>query len=197
MKKPVLAVDFDDVLYDFNSAMCLFHNAGYNTNLAKKDVFSFYFKEVWGCTEEEAIRRVREFCFSPHHLAAIPIEGAQEALAILKDSYEIIIVTSRSHDMEEITRAWLEEHFRGLYDGIYFTSHFDSARRITKSEVCKKIGAEYLIEDAPVHAHDVAATATKVLLFDSPWNQAETPPTASRVYSWKEVLNHLSPSNAV
>ncbi len=76
----VIGLDFDDVLMEFNGALCLFHNAQYGTSLTRADITSHHLKETWGCTQEEVIRRVNEFYRSLEHDLASPVVGAVEVL---------------------------------------------------------------------------------------------------------------------
>lgn len=191
-KRPVLALDFDDVLFDCNSALRTFHNKRYGTKLTRHDHFSYWLGEVWKCPEEEAIRRVNEFFFSPEHTHAQPLPFAQEALRMLNETYDVTIVTSRPENVRDLTLVWLNEHFPKLYSHAYFTGEFDHSKTLRKSDVCNQIRAEYLVEDSLFHAYDVANTETKVLLLDAPWNQESIPPTIHRVHSWKVILEHLS-----
>lgn len=47
-KKPVLAVDVDEVLAYFIPSLVEFHNESYSTTLSPESFFSYEFHEVWG-----------------------------------------------------------------------------------------------------------------------------------------------------
>lgn len=49
-KRPVVAVDVDEVLGYFVSQLCAFHNKNYGTELTPEDFTSYYFHEV--CPQE-------------------------------------------------------------------------------------------------------------------------------------------------
>lgn len=49
-KRPVVAVDVDEVLGYFVSQLCAFHNKNYGTELTPEDFTSYYFHEV--CPED-------------------------------------------------------------------------------------------------------------------------------------------------
>ena len=54
MKKRVVSVDVDDVLFDLNGAIRRWHNHRYGTSYKLKDVKSFNLCDSWGCSFEEA-----------------------------------------------------------------------------------------------------------------------------------------------
>jgi uncharacterized HAD superfamily protein len=58
----------------------------------------------------------------------------------------------------------------------------------SKGEICAEIGADYMIEDGPEYALDVASKGINVLLYDAPWNRKHVfPDNVKRIYSWSEI----------
>ena len=53
-KKPVIAVDLDEVLGQFVPAIVAFHNATYGSSYTAEDFFSYRFADVWQCHDDEA-----------------------------------------------------------------------------------------------------------------------------------------------
>jgi uncharacterized protein len=198
MKKKILGVDFDDVLFDNNTSIAAFHNARYGTSYGKEDNTDYFFEKLWGCSTEEVWRRMEEYGETEFHHEAPIIDGAKEALENLRTAYDIVIITARAPAARGVTERWLEKNLPGFVRQIYFTDRFrlDSPGRLLKSDVCKEVGVSYFVEDAPHWAEDVARNApgTEVFLFDSPWNRKETPPGAVRVHSWEEVARALGAS---
>jgi len=41
-----------------------------------------------------------------------PVDGAAAALSMLREVFELVIVTSRQHVIEEETRAWVDRHYK-------------------------------------------------------------------------------------
>lgn len=188
----VIAVDFDDVIFDCNATLVEFHNARYGTTLKVDDVRSWNLEQVWGCTLDEAIRRVNEYLQTDFHDSAPLIAGAHEGLLKLKTlGYSIILVTSRADDVRPQTEAWIKKNIAGLFSDMYFINHFDAStpKHRSKADVCKEINAGVLIEDAVHHAENVAGSNIPVLLFDQPWNRTEMGPNIVRVKSWSEVVD--------
>lgn len=189
----IIGVDLDDVLMACNESLCVWHNANYGTSYTKKDFFSYRFNVVWGCTEREAIARVRRFFDSSEHADALSVEGAVNALRILGEE-NCHIITARSNGVSRFTIAWLERHFPKMVGRIHFVGcekglvHHEAL----KPSTCKKLGVDVFIDDSLVHARGVSAIGIPVLLFDSPWNQTnDLPPNVERVYSWDEIVERL------
>ncbi|KAJ3116109.1 hypothetical protein HDU96_010403 [Phlyctochytrium bullatum] len=205
MAKPVIAVDLDEVLCGNKSLQFQWSHE------MLRDFHSYNFDQVWGGTPAEAIDKVREFYQSEHFKERMqPVPGAQEALAILKEKYDLVVVTSRQEVVHEATHAFIQKHFPGIFVDIHFANHFltkEEAAKMKsrkKSEVCKEIGAGVLIDDVLWHASDCAGAGIKVLLFDHEgaymWNKlpenATLPEGVTRVHDWKEVVKILVPDFA-
>ena len=192
--KPVLGVDFDDVLMRAGDALAAFHNATYGTSYARDEVADFDLSKMWNCTPEEATRRIGEFMATEFHHEADPVVGAKQALEKLRDAYDIVIVTGRAEAWREGTVRWLEKNLLGLYREVHFTgqvAHDGGARR--KSDIATELGIAVFIDDALHFAEDVASFGIPVLLFDTPWNRGQTREGVTRVHSWEEILGLLLP----
>ncbi len=53
-----------------------------------------------------------------------------------------MVVTSRQHIIQDVTLQWIDTHYPGLFDEVYFGNHFaltGTSRK--KSEICRSIGA--------------------------------------------------------
>ena len=190
MKKDRIGIDFDDIVLDCYTPLVHFHNTHYGTSHRREDIKSWFLEHAWGCGRDEAVRRVKEWYDSPAHGESLPMVGAVDAIKELSKSHELHIITSRPASIEECTRAWINKYFDGHFSGIHFTSHFDPGAR-TKADVCKSLSTTLFIEDAPVHAKSVSESGIQVLLLDSPWNQEVVGENIKRVFSWKEILEHV------
>ena len=148
----VIGLDFDDVLVDLCSWLCLFHNARYGTALTKEDHFTYRLSDVWGCTDEETRRRIREFYGSPEHAATAPMLGAVEAVRVLERGNTIAVITARPESVRSETFALLARHFPSLVQSIHFARHhFHKEGNETKGEICRRLGVQMFVEDLPFH----------------------------------------------
>lgn len=193
--KPVLGVDFDDVLFQCDEALLEFHAARYGAPYTREERTTFTLEPVWSCSAEEVQRRIAEFVDTEFHERANPVSGAKEALTTLRHRYDVVIVTGRADDARGATERWLEKNLLGLYREIHFTNHGGAgAPHREKSEILQEFGVDVFVEDNLYFASDVTQAGIPVFLFDTPWNRAETPDGATRVHSWNEVVSQLLPN---
>jgi len=192
--KPIIAVDIDDVLVPHAANLLDWYNRKYGTNLTLAHNHS---KDPgpWGTkTAEEAIKRVHEYIHSDALFTAQPVEESISALKELSEKYELMIITGRDTIIEEKTRRWITNHYPNLFKSIHFTAMYNlEGESRSKSDICQKTGAAYLIDDALDQAFEVPPTGVKVLLFgDYPWNETTKPlPGVIRVKDWQGVLEYF------
>jgi len=144
----VIAVDMDDTLSYTNITICKWHNETYGTNLTIDDFHSYYYwkNPGWG-NRDEAMQKVNKFLLSPAVKTIPPIEGAKRATKRLKEvGFKLVVITARMHDIADESVEWLEEHFPGIFDTIYFTSAFQANQEKTEHLVTE-------ISGPPAHKH--------------------------------------------
>ncbi len=191
-KKDKLGIDLDDVLLSCNASLAVFHNSRYGTNYGIEDVTTWDLENVWGCTKEEAIRRVYEWFDSDAHDESEPVSGSIDATLELSIQYELHIITARHSRTRVKTQKWIDRHFPQVFSGLHFTNHFENGARL-KSEVCREIGARLLFDDSLANSKDVASDGMTGILFDYPWNQDPNPgPRVVRVSGWKEAMKIIT-----
>lgn len=126
-----------------------------------------------------------------------PIEGAQEGIAALRRlGYRLVIITARNEHVRDASWEWTQRHFPGCFEEIICTGQFALQQRVdglpgidqgnvapkklTKAEVCIRVGAKILIDDSLENALACAeyvspsgdGVAPPVLLFgDYQWNK--------------------------
>ena len=191
----LIGVDIDEVLAEFVAALCGFHNSKYGTSLEKNDISSYDFCEVWGGTEEEAVKKVLEFQSSPEFKELAPIQGAQKVTRGLSLKHDLITISSRPKIVYGETRRWLNYHFPSTFSELHFTNEWhkqDGEPIIEKLDLCNKFGVGVLIEDYLKTAITCAEMGIPVLLLDQPWNKAsELPEKVTRVYSWQDIEERI------
>lgn len=189
-----IGVDLDSVLADIMPPLIDFHNTHYGTKSKLEDHVVYDLTTVWKCTKEEVIERLFKFYDSPHMDMTKPIKGAQEGIDYLKSKHTLILITSRPHSIESKTIDWLDLHFPKSFNDVYHTNQVSRKGSVhkKKSQVCKEIGTQTMIEDCLEYALDVSQTGIPVYLFDSVWNQnVHLPSNITRFYEWKEIKSHL------
>ncbi|TYG64356.1 hypothetical protein ES288_D06G101300v1 [Gossypium darwinii] len=200
-EKIVVAVDVDEVLGNFVSALNRFIADRYSLNHSVSEYHVYEFFRIWNCSRDEADIRVHEFFKTPYFKNGIhPLPGAQRALHKLSRFCNLSIVTSRQNVIKDHTIEWLEKHYPGLFHEIHFGNHFalDGESR-PKSEICRLLGAKILIDDNPRYAIECAQVGIRVLLFDYensyPWCKTQSideHPLVTKVHSWEEVEQQIA-----
>jgi len=113
------------------------------------------------------------------------------------------VVTSRRREASKDTIDWIKRHFGDVFEEIHFAGIWDNLDgnvleklKLDKTEICKQIGADYLIDDQPKHCIAAADAGIKALLFgDYKWNRNTKLKTGmTRVNNWQEVLEYFDGS---
>ncbi|KAG8373881.1 hypothetical protein BUALT_Bualt11G0071400 [Buddleja alternifolia] len=201
-EKMMVAVDVDEVLGNFVSALNQFIADRYSLNHTISEYHVYEFFKIWNCSRDEADIRVHEFFKTSYFKKGIyPIPGAQMALQKLSKLCNLSIVTSRQNAIKDHTIEWIDKHYPGLFQEIHFGNHFalDGQSR-PKSDICKCLGAKVLIDDNPRYAIECAEVGIKVLLFDYensyPWCKTTAHvfkhPLVRKVHNWEEVEHQLA-----
>lgn len=190
----VIAVDLDDVANNFNRAFNAYSKSVHGARQSYDDLKTYDLSIDYDIDEEETHRRIFDFCHNWHDTIK-PIMNAIGALRLLKQEYELQMVTSRCESIEEITHKWLDENAPNIFTVTHFTNGFATKhpeRRRSKLDVCREIGAIMLIDDSLSHVGEVAEKMQiPVYMPNRPWNEHLTPPGVTRVKSFDEILEHM------
>jgi 5'(3')-deoxyribonucleotidase len=201
MTRQKIAVDIDDVLSATAEGFAAYSNQRWGGDHKAED-FTEELAVFWRVDLDEAINRSHEYHNSDaaaafrHHNAAVPV------LRELHKKYDLIVVTSRWSTLQSVTTAWLHKHFPGIFDEVRFAGIWGTDQtkddvhlrlKRTKAEICREIGADYLIDDQPKHCIGAAGAGLKALLFgDYKWNRdVELPNGVVRVRDWKDVARYF------
>jgi len=111
-KKLTVAIDFDEVLFPLSVELIRRHNGQYGTSFTTNHFVTYVLGDVWGHTYVESVAKVHAF-LGEDHINVPPIAGAVDALAQLRQKYELIVVTSRDRLLQQQTERWLSSHFPG------------------------------------------------------------------------------------
>jgi 5'(3')-deoxyribonucleotidase len=188
--REMIAVDLDDVLFDFIGHFFEWHNQVYGTSIERQDMVYRVLWDAWGGTKEEALERIPRFLNRPEHLDLDPIPGAVEVLRRLKRRYQLSIISAREPEAAESTSAWLGKYFDGIFEQVHLgIANPMSSKRLSKAKVCLQIGATTLIDDQLIHIEECVNSGIRVLVFgEQVWNRADNlPESAVRVADWEAV----------
>ena len=93
---------------------------------------------------------------------------------------------------------FVRQHFPDTFAALHFGNHFGkTGAKVSKPDMCKKIGALALIDDSLDYAKQCAAAGLPVFLFgDYPWNETAEPldQRITRVGTWRMVAQLVSPA---
>ncbi len=194
MTKQIIAVDADDTIFDENTAVRLFMNDTYGFKHTEADYltegpFDSYWEHIWNMDAKQTHDMYEQFVVSSYKQNLKPITGAIEVLRKLKDTYELVIVTTRDNRTTGLTHRALSEHYPDIFTDVHFTPLWGNGEKVTKAMICNEIGATYLIDDSFEHCKLAAEDDVKAILFgDYGWNRTQDlPPTISRCKNWEEV----------
>lgn len=197
MKKPVIAVDIDEVLAQHNASLVRFHNERYGTSHTLEDYISDYWSEVWKIDKVETERRAVEFHETGAHGNLEVVDGALESLKHLQQRFHLVAVTVRRKSTVESTYQWLDMYFPEIFSDVRFIHSWDDPdTTLTKADVCDELGAGWLIDDSVRHCRLMAETGKVGILFGNyPWNQqTELPEGVVRLKDWGEVKEYFDAS---
>ncbi|KAH9912249.1 uncharacterized protein BXZ73DRAFT_56398 [Epithele typhae] len=182
--RPVIAIDFDDVLCKTNHAVAAWHNDAHGTKMALDDFYYYYYwmNPYWG-NPDETVRKVEEIWKSDYLDRADPVEGAAEGLAALAArGFRLVLVTARQPRELERSLGWLDKHMPGLIDTMICTGQSQETladekelvTKLSKAEVCRRLGAKLMVDDSAENALKcaVADPPVPVVLFgEYEWNK--------------------------
>lgn len=195
--KRIIAVDVDDVIAANAIGFIEYSNKKYGTHLTVDD-YQEHWGEIWKTDYEEAERRAIEYHESGHIATYGVIEGAYDVLKELKERFTLVILTTRRNSINQLTEEWINKYYPDIFDKLIFSGFFDSPTKkslqMTKGELAKSIGANYLIDDQLKHVLSIAETGIKGLLFgEYSWNRIEGLPLGVvRVKNWEEIRRYFA-----
>ncbi len=196
MRKSVIAVDIDDVLSANAEGWVAYSNKRWGTKLKPED-YTEHWSLMWGTDHEETERRAVEF-----HKAKVVgkyrhFDEAKPVLEALARKYSLVVTTSRRRDLMDETTEWISMYFEGIFDEIHYAGMWDkvtdASAQATKAELCKLIGADYLIDDQLKHCLAADIVGIKAILFGNySWNQADSLPAGvTRCVDWQAVAGYF------
>jgi len=199
MSKQIIAVDLDDVLASSAAGFVAYSNKIWGTNLTIEE-YDEHWGEMWALDHEETKKRAHQIYESKMQGNFKKLDGAYDVLNDLAKNYSLVITTSRHRLVKDTTLEWLEKHYPGIFDEVHLAGiwdrglHTDEAAKLTKAELCVKIGASLLIDDHPKHCIASAKAGVEALLFgDYRWNRhVKLTKGMTRVRGWTEVEEYFS-----
>ncbi len=198
MRRPIIAIDVDDVLLESGPAVIADYNRRFGTRLPVGAYNSAHDRQAWGDVDiTTAIQRVDDFVLTAAFIEREPLREVADALAKLAERYELHVLTGRNEIVAKLTNDWLERYFPGIFSSVSFSNLFVPERRRSKGEMCVELGASFLIDDHLLHVKNAAECGLGAVLFgDYPWNRADVLPLGVvRCIDWSAVLEYFDGIN--
>ena len=123
-----------------------------------------------------------------------PYDGAIEAVAKLKQKYDLQVITARHPLFKRATIKWIKKYFPSDFTAIDFV-HYKTpfGPKSLKSEICKRIGAEIILDDKMTNALDCSSRGIRVYLFGNHnlHRRNHLPEGVTWVKDWSVVVKEL------
>jgi 5'(3')-deoxyribonucleotidase len=193
MRKQTIAVDVDDVLAEHVNTMIDWSNKNLHLNLTPKD-YGPHYHIMWNVSVEEAEMHTIAFHESGVYKDFAVIDKAFDALQILKQSYDLVVVTARRKMVINESLEWINQFFPNIFRDVHFVPVWEPNSTVSKADICQNIGAAYLIDDLPRHCNVAAEAGISSLLFGQySWNKDDAVnPLVTRVKNWQAVLEYFN-----
>ena len=195
----VIAVDCDDVLIPTAEPTIRNYNDRFGTDLELRHFYNHDDLAPWDAiTYDEAIGRVFEFLRSKEYCLIAPHKGTVKVIRALAKDHELHVITGRPSFLAESTKESLNMYFPGCFKSIehtnFITLSTDTNIKRTKSEVCRSLGADILVDDHIAHAVDAFQAGIGAIVFgDYPWNkQTDLPESMIRCQDWLSVEKEIA-----
>jgi uncharacterized HAD superfamily protein len=197
MAKKTIAVDLDDVLAANAEGFVKFSNERWGTTLQAED-FHEDLVTLWGIDHEAVNDRMLEYCEAEIVRDYGYFADALPVLRQLKERYKLVLVTARRKVLIKATADWVNQYLPDIFEGIHHAGFFDKLEpnsfHLTKTEILRELGADFLIDDQLKHCFAAAKAGIPSLLFgEYGWNQAEKLPAGvTRVKDWQAIEEYFN-----
>tara|TARA_Y100000310_G_scaffold332096_1_gene407009 strand:+ start:4407 stop:4988 length:582 start_codon:yes stop_codon:yes gene_type:complete len=188
-----IGLDLDEVLAGFMNRFLYFYNEKTESSLKEEDIHSFDIPSVLGISGQKGNALFEEFYESKHFEDISTVKGSFFSVMSLRKNNELYVITARPFNIREKTENWLEKKFGSIFEELHLTNGYSiKTSTLKKSDVAKKLGLDYMVEDNIEFASDCASKGVPTLLMNKPWNQnGKMENGIYRVHGWKGVMDHF------
>jgi len=201
--KPTIAIDIDDVIADSTDALRVLVNERTGATLTCQQYIDVggeywgYYERVWqshGLTEV-SYRDIETELIADQSRVPL-LAGAEFAIHRLAERFHIIFITARPKAWEQQTRRWFALHFGGEDIELYFCESYIDSKAKTKGQLCKDLGAQWLIDDNVSHCRSAIDQGIRAVRFGQYGWQTDIPAELIRCNDWPAVLEVIDPHGA-
>jgi len=192
-----IGIDLDGCLAEFVDPFLNYHNRIHGTNFRRREVKSFDFWRLIGGTSKDSQEEIFNFYRSEQFRELPVVPGSVEVIEGLSEEHELYVITARPDWVSRETEQWLGNYFSDRFLEVIHTGEYDSTNESpkSKSDVCKHLGVEVIVEDSYENAIDCTSKGIASVLLDYPWNRnngnGELPSGVTRVYNWNQIFEEI------
>ena len=195
--KKIIAVDIDDTLADSTEALRRKVNELHGASISTEEYRSpgdylYYYERLW---EKHGLELTLEELEGEmeKNQGHVPLTaGAAVALTELSKRFKIILITARNPAWEKATKEWLHRHFADTVAEVYFSEGpRTSTGKKTKGELCRELGASWLVDDNPTHCLSAVEEGAEAILFGEFGWHHKAPDHLVRCKDWPAVLEYF------
>lgn len=200
MSREIVGVDFDDAIVNENDTLRLHMNETHGWSHTVEDYlvpdeYWGYWERRWPVDEETAVQLFEAYSASDVKRNLPLIEhNVVDKLRLIKQNRDLVIITSRGEGHVDATLATIEAEAPDLFSDIHFVHRWSANTRATKAEICREIGADYLVDDSFDHCALAAKVGVHGLVFGHHgWNSWQPlQPNMVRVPNWDAVVEYFN-----
>ena len=181
--KQTMGIDIDGTLTEYDSFIPYF-NELLGKQVKPEEIIQYDLHEIFEM-EYDAFSNLFDEHSAPIYEQSHPRPCAQDQLKWIEERFNIVYITARLKEYEELTSKWIKEHGFPLSPIVCTGSH-------DKIGAIKEYNANYMVEDRLENAiHIWEELQIPVYLLNTPYNQAKLPSGVYRVKDWYEITQHL------
>lgn len=183
MKKPILLIDIDEVLYPFTQVWYDWAEQHGKDLNAFKHLTTDYDVDQYIPYHLDELPLFLE-TYDPTKI--LPYDNAAEAVRTLSTQYEIIAVTARDKvNYEQPTQEWLKHHIPEIKEVIFTRTYFKGTP-LPKAEVAAILSAEVLIDDTSTWVEGLPENVKGYVI------ERQAPLKSDNgAVSWQQILTEL------
>lgn len=170
MKKPVIVVDIDGVLFETPIDAVKAYNQAYGASYNVSDIFNFnaeHDKSKFVVDGEDQFHKFQHVTEQYRQ-----VSGVRKALERLSKRARIVALTSRNYEMfYKSTKRVIEAQFGNLISDVYFTTEPSNDKHREKGEIVKELGGTVLVDDAVKYCESAVRYGLSAVLIPQPYNK--------------------------
>lgn len=197
-----IAFDIDDVIADGTEIIRVAVNDRFGLSLTAEDYnvegdYWGYYERVWQShgLDLELPEVEGDMADDQSHVPLLA--GAAVALTELSRRFKIVLITSRDARWEQATKNWLKQHFADAIVEVYFAKspRYTTGTK-TKGELCRDLGASWLVDDNPEHCLSAIEHGIDAVLFGNYGWHYKAPDHLVRCKDWPAVVDYFDGKHA-